>query len=223
MCFSATASFAVSAGLIPVGVYCVYKVRLVDRTYWPFAIYPLIFGIQQAAEGWLWLVLDTGNVESIRFPAISFVFFSHFFWLFWIPYSCYVVEISNSKKRFFLITTVMGCLFGLAMFIPVMLYTDWMTVSIIHQSISYELKLLFDDFVSRLVVRGAYVLMILIPLLLSSHRYLRYFGVIIALSVLGTVLLYTETFISVWCFFAAVFSFYMLYMIISLDKQKAIH
>ncbi|MDR4516643.1 MAG: hypothetical protein MRK00_04560 [Nitrosomonas sp.] len=65
MCFSATASFAVSAGLISAGMYCVYKVRLVDRIYWPFALYPLFFGIQQAAEGWLWLVLETGNIESM--------------------------------------------------------------------------------------------------------------------------------------------------------------
>lgn len=223
MCFSASASFTVSAGLVPVGVYCLYRVRSTHRAYWSFAIYPLIFGIQQAAEGWLWLMLENGNVESIRLPALSFVFFSHFFWLFWIPYSCYVIETSETKKKLFFIMTIMGCLFGLAMVIPVLMFADWMAVSLIHQSISYELKLLFDDFVPRLAVRGAYVLMILIPLLLSSQRYLRYFGVIIAVSVLGTVLLYTETFISVWCFFAAVFSFYMLYMIISLDKQKAIH
>lgn len=118
---------------------------------------------------------------------------------------------------------VTGGLFGLAMVIPVVLFADWMTVSLIHQSISYELKLLFDDFVPRLTVRGAYVLIILIPLLLSSQKYVRYFGVIIALSVLGTVLLYAKTFISIWCFFAAVFSFYLLYMIIGLKRQKAIH
>ncbi|MCB1984903.1 MAG: hypothetical protein H6936_05370 [Burkholderiales bacterium] len=223
MCFSATASFAVSAGLIPVGVYCVYKVRLVNRAYWPFALYPLFFGIQQAAEGWLWLMLESGNMESIRLPALSFVFFSHFFWLLWIPYSCFVIENSDNKKWYFFIMTITGCLFGLALYVPVLLFADWMTVSLIHQSISYELKLLFDDFVPRLAVRGAYVLIILIPLLSSSQKYLRYFGVIIALSVLGTVLLYAETFISVWCFFAAVFSFYMLYMIISLERQKAIH
>lgn len=223
MCFSASASFTVSAGLIPVGVYCLYKVRSNHRVYWPFALYPLIFGIQQAAEGWLWLMLESGNIALIRLSALSFVFFSHFFWLFWIPYSCYVVETSGTKKKLFFIMTIMGCLFGLAMVIPVLLFADWMTVSLIHQSIAYELKLLFDDFVPRLTVRGAYVLIILIPLLSSSQRYLRYFGVIIALSVLGAILLYAETFISVWCFFAAVISVYMLYMIISLEKQKAIH
>lgn len=223
MCFSASASFTVSAGLIPVGVYCLYKVRSNHRIYWPFALYPLIFSLQQAVEGWLWLMLEAGNMGSIRLPALSFVFFSHFFWLFWIPYSCYVIETSVTKKKLFFIMAIMGCLFGLAMVIPVLLFADWMTVTLIHQSISYELKLLFDDFVPRLAVRGAYVLIILIPLLLSTQKYLRYFGVIIAVSVLLVVLWYAETFISVWCFFAAVFSFYMLYMIVNLEKQKAIH
>ena len=224
MCFSASASFTVSAGLIPVGIYCLYKAnkRRDHKLFWPFALYPLVFGIQQAIEGWLWLSLETGGVESLRIPALSFVFFSHFFWLFWIPYSCYTIETTDRKKRLFFFTTIMGSVFGLAMFLPVIIYADWMSVSLVQHSISYELKLLFDDFVPRIAVRGFYVLVILVPLLLSSWRFLRYFCVIIALSVLMVVSWYPQTFISVWCFFAAIMSAYMLTLFICLEKQKTV-
>lgn len=116
----------------------------------------------------------------------------------------------------------MGSVFGLAMFLPVIIYADWMSVSLVQHSISYELKLLFDDFVPRIAVRGFYVLVILVPLLLSSWRFLRYFGVIIALSVLMVVSWYPQTFISVWCFFAAIMSAYMLTLFICLEKQKTV-
>jgi len=224
MCFSASASFAVSAGLIPVGGYCLYTVlkNSAHQAYWPFALYPLIFGVQQAIEGWLWLLFETGDTGSLRLPALSFVFFSHFFWLFWIPYSCYTIETAVKKKHLFFLIMITGSVFGLAMFLPVIMYADWMTVSLIRHSISYELKLLFDDVVPRIVVRGFYVVVILIPLLLSSWKYLRYFGVIIALSVLVVVLLYSEIFISVWCFFAAILSSYMAYMFVCLEKQKTV-
>ncbi|PTN12323.1 DUF6629 family protein [Nitrosomonas aestuarii] len=225
MCFSATASFTVSAALVPVGVYCLnesYRSRCY-QAYWPFALYPLIFGVQQAIEGWLWLILETGDAGLIRIPALSFVFFSHFFWLFWIPYSCYKIESAENKKQLFFIITVMGGLFGLVMYLPVLMFADWMSVSLIEHSISYELTLLLDDFVPRITVRGAYVLVILVPLLFSSEKYLRYFGIIIALSVLLVALLSAKTFISVWCFFAAILSCYMLYMFICLEKQKTVH
>jgi len=214
----------VSASLIPVGMYCFYKAhkRRDHKIFWPFALYPLVFGIQQAMEGWLWLSFETGSVESLRIPALSFVFFSHFFWLFWIPYSCYTIETADRKKRLFFFTTIMGSVSGLAMLLPVIMYADWMSVSLIRHSISYELKLLFDDFVPRIAVRGFYVLIILVPLLLSSWRFLRYFGVIIALSVLMVVSWYSETFISVWCFFAAIMSAYMLTLFICLGKQKTV-
>ncbi|GJL74767.1 DUF6629 family protein [Nitrosomonas sp.] len=225
MCFSATASFTVSAALVPVGVYCLYETYRDKyyQVYWPFALYPLVFGAQQAIEGWLWLTLETGDAGLIRIPALSFVFFSHFFWLFWIPYSCYRIESVENKKRLFCIITFMGGLFGLGMYIPVLMFADWMSVSLIQHSISYELRLLLDDFVPRMAVRGAYVLVILVPLLLSSQKYLRYFGAIIALSVLLAAFLSANTFISVWCFFAAIMSCYMLYMFICLEKQKAVH
>jgi uncharacterized protein DUF6629 len=220
MCFSASASFAVSSVLIPAGVYCLYKARRINHYYWVFALYPLVFGIQQAVEGWLWLTLDTPNGVSTRIAALGFIFFSHFFWLFWLPFSCYLLE-KGSKRQLFLIFTVLGGLYGLSMFIPALLFADWLKISLIHNSISYELKLIFDGFMPRPLVRGVYALIVLIPLLLSSQRYIRNFGVMIFILLVVVAILSTKTFISVWCYFAAILSLYMLYMFFRLEYIRA--
>lgn len=218
MCFSAPASFTTAAILIPVGIYSLYKTYKMAQTYWLFSLYPLVFGIQQGIEGWLWLILDTSDNTSVRIPALGFTFFSHFFWLFWLPFSCAMLE-NNGKKQLFLILALIGGLYGLSLYIPALMFIDWLQISLIQQSISYQLRLIYDDLIPRSLVRWIYVLIVLAPLLLSSQRYIRYFGIMIAISVVVATILFAETFISVWCFFAAALSIYILYMTICLEKQ----
>jgi hypothetical protein len=62
MCFSATASFALSAFLLPIGAYCVKKTVEADKRYLILAAVPVGFGIQQAFEGGLWLAIE-GSIE----------------------------------------------------------------------------------------------------------------------------------------------------------------
>ena len=82
MCFSATASFTASALLVPIGVYCVKQSTHVQKPYWIIAALPLIFGIQQAFEGSVWITIESGDPSATRLSALSFMFFSHLFWLF---------------------------------------------------------------------------------------------------------------------------------------------
>lgn len=46
MCFSATASFASAAILIPAGIYSVNRALHGDKRYLVLAAFPLLFGIQ---------------------------------------------------------------------------------------------------------------------------------------------------------------------------------
>src|SRR5438132_660362 len=51
MCFSAEASFTVAAILLPAGVYCTSVAVRKRPTGLPLAIIPLVFSLQQFAEG----------------------------------------------------------------------------------------------------------------------------------------------------------------------------
>ncbi|MDH4216484.1 MAG: hypothetical protein OEV23_06265, partial [Gallionella sp.] len=54
---------------------------------------------------------------------------------------------------------------------------------------------------------------ILVPLLFSSHRQIKIFGGLVLLSAVLASKAYSTVFVSVWCFFAAVLSLYIVYMI----------
>jgi len=213
MCFSATASFSASAILIPVGIYCIKKSMSFEKPYWLFALLPLMFGIQQIFEGLVWLNLEPGGGGEIHYPALGFMFFSHLFWLIWIPLSCYVIEENKIRKKLFFVLIFLGATHGLLMYTPLWFNKDWLTVELVRQSIVYKAVLIHDEIVPRIVMRILYALIVVIPLLIAGDRFIRIFGLIILLSVVLSTIFYSYAFISIWCFFAAILSLYILYMI----------
>jgi len=220
MCFSATASFSAATVLIPVGVYCVKKATSLNKPYWLIALLPLGFGVQQVFEGFVWLALESGGGGEPRFPALGFLFFSHLFWLFWVPLACYAVESISLKKKIILFFVILGTLHGLLMYIPLWIHPDWLLVELVQGSIDYKATLVHDDYMPRIVVRALYAVIILLALLISSDRYVRIFGAIIALSVAVASYFFGYAFISIWCYFAAVLSLYILIMILRVSHAE---
>jgi Family of unknown function (DUF6629) len=218
MCFSVAASFSASAVLVPMGIYCVKKSVSLERPYWAFALLPLMFGIQQFFEGLVWLAIEPDGGGVTRLAALGYMFFSHLFWLIWIPFACYVVENSTIKRKVVFILIFIGAVHGLLMYIPLWFREDWLTVELVRQSIDYKATLLYDEYIPRIIVRAFYALIILVPLLVASDRYIRIFGVIIATSVAISTVLFGYAFISIWCYFAAVLSFYILIMMLQKTK-----
>src|SRR5262245_6539835 len=110
MCFSAEASFGVSAVLLPVGAYCVTRAIRLDRRFLLLGLTPIAFGVQQAAEGFVWLGLDHGHSHLVSPAAVVFLFFALAFWPFWIPFSLLLPESRRWAKMILL---------GLAVLSPV--------------------------------------------------------------------------------------------------------
>lgn len=214
MCFSATASFGASVVLIPVGLYCLKKAAGLKQPYWVFALLPLVFGVQQIFEGFVWLGLEADDGASVRLPALGFMLFSHVFWLFWIPFACYALETDATRKKLFYGLIFVGAALGLSMYIPLWLHHDWLRVLITEHSIDYKTTLVYDAYVPRIALRVFYAVIVLTPLLLASERSIKIFGLIIAVSVAFSSIYYGYAFISVWCYFAAVLSLYILFMIL---------
>ena len=218
MCFSATASFTTALVLIPVGVYCVNKATSLQKSYWLFALMPLMFGVQQFFEGVVWLGMEADDGATTLIAARGYLFFSHLFWLFWIPLSCYAVEDNATKRKFYFILTVFGAAYALLMYVPLLIHEDWVTVKLVGHSIKYKLILLHEEYVTLKVRNLIYGIFTLVPLLSASDRYIKGFGVIIVFSLAITSLYFDHAFLSVWCFFAAVLSLYILIMIIQKTK-----
>ena len=64
MCFSATASFSAGAVLTGLGAISLHKASTPKE--YPFASIPLLFGIQQIAEGFVWLSMTHPDYAPLR-------------------------------------------------------------------------------------------------------------------------------------------------------------
>lgn len=215
MCFSATASFTLAGALVPLGAITLANARGTGSPLWPFAVYPLAFGLQQAIEGALWLGIGAEDPALTIASARGFLFFSHFFWLAWVPLSVWLTEPPGPRRRGLGWLSVIGCLFGLSIFLPAALLRDWLYVEVIHRSIEYRTTLIYEGIVSRTALKLFYAAIVVSALLLSSHRHIRIFGALVAVSLVATYGLFAYAFISVWCFFAAILSAYLAWVVIA--------
>ena len=213
MCFSTTASLTTAAILIPSGLYCINSAKQLDKSYWAIAMLPFIFGLQQLLEGGVWFSLENGNTSDAHILSLGFVLFSHLFWLGWVGFSSYLVESSESYKFIFKWFAITGILFGASMYLPLLIYPHWLTTTIINYSIYYNFNFIFDPYISKTMLALIYSGFVILPLFLSSNRYLNILGIMIFVSGLFSWEVYNSVFVSVWCYFAAIISLYIFYVI----------
>lgn len=110
MCLSATVSFTASALLTTGGAAIIVKAVRSNWRYLPIGLMPLFAGIQQFSEGFVWVGVNGGDHTTMVWGAMSFIFFTWFMWPFWIPFSVWVLEPPESRRRpWFLAMTGWGC------------------------------------------------------------------------------------------------------------------
>ena len=98
MCFSATASFGASAVLGAIGILAVAKAK--SKPQRVFGSIPLVFAVQQLTEGLLWLSLKDPGLASCRpFLTYTFLVFAMVVWPFWIPFTIWLLEKDQKRKR----------------------------------------------------------------------------------------------------------------------------
>lgn len=212
MCFSATASFALSSVLVPTGLWCVQKAWRGDRRFLPLAGFPLGFGTQQAIEGLVWLGMGTQNIALLSGATIGFVFFSHGFWLFWTPFMVSMLEEQPWLRQCWRVIAAIGLAYGVYLLLPLLVHPDWLSVGLMRRSLNYSLHVMLIHPAIAYLGRALYILTILAPLLLTSTRFLRGLGWLILGSLVLTSYLFRYGFISIWCYFAAVVSVYVGYL-----------
>jgi hypothetical protein len=223
MCISATVSYSSAAVLVTTGLYAVRQARRLQRPHFMWALIPIFFGAQQAFEGRVWQELDADNAGAAVIFALGFHFFSHFLWLWWIPLCSYLVEPGATgdarnpgklRKKVFAGCTVFGAFAGALVYSFMLFHPDWMSVAVREHSIVYNFSVPYRSSIHIPITPAAlYALTILVPLLLSSHRQIRVFGGLVGLSMVLASAAYGYAYVSVWCFFAAVLSLYIVYMI----------
>jgi hypothetical protein len=225
MCFSADVSFGAAALLTGTGAYALRLARQLQAPYRAWAIIPILFGVQQAFEGLVWQALAAQKTSAVIIYALGFHFFSYFLWLWWLPLSSYLVEPNTLRKKLFAGCTLLGAFAGALVYATMLMHSEWLSVSVREHSILYDFSVPYrSDIHIPITPMMLYGLLILLPLLASSHRRIKLFGVLVVISMALAAALYNKAFVSVWCFFAAVLSLYLVYMIhhlVTAEKSRS--
>lgn len=216
MCFSASASFTAAAFLTPISAYAVYSAAELKRKhYYLVALVPFFFGLQQFFEGLVWLSLAANDHTAIHIFSLCFIFFSHFFWPFWIPLSLYVITRDRkcARQYWMLAIFIFGTILGLIIYIPFLINPDTIQTQMHANCVQYNLTSVIDSFIFAPFLRHFYVIVIVLPFIISKDIALKWMGILIFISVVITYLFYSYAFNSVWCFFSAIISMYIVYII----------
>lgn len=214
MCYSASVSYGAAAVLVTTGLYAVRRSRRLSAPYWVWALVPVFFGLQQAFEGRVWQVLDAGDASAAVPYALGFHFFSHFLWLWWLGLGSYLVEPDRIRRKVIAGCVMFGAFAGALVYSFMLMHPEWMTVAVKVHSIDYRYTVPYRSSIHLPLTPAAlYALTTLVPLFVSSHSRIVIFGVLAALSMALTSQIYGYAYASVWCFFAAILSFYLVYMV----------
>lgn len=231
MCFSAPASFLASVVLCAAGVATCRLAR--NKRQLLLAAIPLLFGIQQAAEGFVWLSFSYPALEPWRFFfAYLFLFFAFILWPIWVPLAVYCYGLQDQQSvwaaawhhvREGVQERISGhaithrlasaqlfaqkLLIGAGAVVSGYLTMGLMTHDLIPQIVGCHVLYSFPFAKPQIIISSVlYIAATVGACLISPVARMRIFGLVLAVSYLGSALWYNYAFISVWCFFAAILS-----------------
>jgi hypothetical protein len=194
MCFSATASFITAGLTAAVGFYAVSRTSSMRE--FPLASMPLFFAVQQLTEGGLWLTLPIspeGAASSLL--SHTFLVFALIFWPLFAPLAAFCVEPDVTRGRLIALCLTIGG--------GVSAYFLWALLTQPHHAIIVDGHISYLVGETPVTVEGAYMIATTMGLLVSSHRPVAALGLIVLAGSIVSYAVYMETFVSVWCFFAA--------------------
>lgn len=197
MCFSATASFTAGIALVIVGTVTTRRTR--RRAEVPYAMIPLLFGVQQLIEGVLWLTFPTKAPLLNTVSTHVYSLFSHVLWPIYVPIAVLLLEPILWRRKVLIAIALAGGLVG------IYLLYFLVRLPIVAQLEGQHINYVSPHFYA-FAAMGLYILGTCISLLFSSHRSVIWFGVAAFVSFIMAFAFYATWFISVWCFFAAVLS-----------------
>lgn len=202
MCFSAAGSFGVAGVIAGVGAVAIH--RAPPPSHRMLAVIPLLFAVQQAAEGVVWMTIGHPAVAWLHGASVAiFLGFALVIWPMWVPISLFVAESNSRRRRVLAVLSWIGMVVG--GYASVLLIRGRPVAHVARHSIVYS----YVDRGPALVLAlylPCYVLPTVIPFFVSTVSRAKLMGTVLISSLLATFLIERQALTSVWCFFAAVLS-----------------
>lgn len=200
MCFSAQASFIASALLSCIGLISFAAAR--SRQQKLLACTPLLFGMQQACEGLVWIMLPSVTFLA-SVPTYLYLLFAYCFWPVWIPALIAYQETDFFRKLAIYATLAVGAVLSLFFLQSLIFYGAYAQIA--HKHIVYTLNESISFFMN-VFLSVLYLLATVVPFLITRNRLLWLIGALLAIAYLVSFVFYYHAIGSVWCFFGAIIS-----------------
>lgn len=198
MCFSPEADFSAGAVLVGVGVLTLSRVRK-GRELIVGAL-PLLFGLHQLDEAFVWLGLQghvSAGVEDVAKHV--YILFAHVALPIIVPLGFLLIEPDRRRARWMWPLVALGLGMGGYLLQQVTAYPVGARED--AHCIDYSTHTPND-----ILIGGLYVLATCGPALLSSRPYLRWFGLISLIGAIGVAIIRVDDLTSLWCVYVAVVS-----------------
>ena len=198
MCFSPQADFTAGAVVAGVGVQTLRRVRV--RRELIVGALPLLLGIHQLVEGFVWLGLRGELSPRLGDTAKeTYIVFAHAILPALVPLGFTLLEPDPRRARWMRPLVGLGLLLGV--------YLLW---QVIAYPVGAQLQARCIDYTTHtpndLLIGVLYVAVTCGPALISSRRYLRWFGVVSLVGVIAAALVRVDELTSLWCVYVALVS-----------------
>jgi hypothetical protein len=203
MCFSAGASFGASALLVVAGAAAVTAAKTTPQRM--LSAIPFIFAVQQGLEGMLWLSINHTWPRGVgELLTYSYLVIAMAIWPVWIPLAIRQFEEHGKRKRMLDILVGTGVL--VAAVIITILATFPVTLMSIDHHLHYRIGLpdRMRSFIWMFTI--LYCAATIVPAFISGTKRMVWLGIGFALAYCFTLIWYPGSVVSVWCYFAAILS-----------------
>jgi hypothetical protein len=183
--------------LTAAGVISVSQVRKPAHVF--FACIPLLFGLQQCCEGFVWLSLSDAALATWNTPAkYAFLIFAQTVWPIWIPLAFLLIEPSLRRRRILRYFLAAGA--GASLLLTYQLLFLPANTYITGCHIEYDLG---ASGIQELIRGLLYIAAIVVGPFFSSWKKAILLAVANVASLVVTEFFFRFYLVSVWCFFAA--------------------
>lgn len=221
MCFSPEASFTSGVILSAVGIAALKKIQVPSQT--AFASIPLVFGVQQIAEGFVWMSFEEPAFAFAQNAGMyTFLFVARVLWPVLMPFAVLrmeeegglISEDRGQKSEIRVRKKIFQILIGMGSVVAIY-YSYCLLFLNVAPNISGHHVQYISDFPESLAVPVFFIYAVagIAPMFVSSIQRMRAFGVLMFVSCLITGVFYLEFLTSVWCFFAALTSLMIIWIL----------
>jgi hypothetical protein len=207
LCFSASVSFAAAALLLVEGIVALRVAPTLRHL--GLAAVPILFAAQQACEGILWTEVTSAPFNKVTSgSAYAFLFFAFAIWPPYLPLVLALLE-RGRRRSALLAAAVLGLAAGGYLLLCVSFrVTD---ACIAQGTLYYWVQV---DAPAKAFAPFAYLAVVVAPLLISSLQGTSLLALALAVAFAVSAVLGGAGFLSTWCFFAAMLSGLVTWMLL---------